>query len=270
MSYLNDEHWSIIVRKLNYVDKISFGRTCSRFFNLISTKEIVYLNEQYKKFFESSQVLDDYMTYLCGKFRLQFYHYYCLKVDRLYLAYFLSILKEKLTNRLICGHTFWCHRKNVLDSECKICCQVFRCNEDPHKNFLYSNNYLDFWDTHAEKVYVEATYLEQNLQCVNRCKYFEHLYTREQLVNFFGVIAVRMFLNIGKIYLSDKFIKNKQFYGNYAKHANELFDIVSKNVRNDYAGVMIYNLKPYIDYDPKTLKITNIHYTEYLEKKICI
>ena len=131
--YLNDEHWSYIVRKLNYVDKISLGRTCSRFFNLISTKEICYLNEQFKIFFESSLVLDDYITYVCGRFRLQFYHHYFLKVDRLYLAYFLSILKEKLTCRLICGHMFWCHRKNVLDSECKICYQVFRCDEDPSK-----------------------------------------------------------------------------------------------------------------------------------------
>ena len=156
-----------------------------------------------------------------------------------------------------------------MDSECKICCQVFRCNEDPSEKNLYSNNYLDFWDTHAEKVYVEETYLEQNLQCEHGCKYFENLYTREQLVNFFGVIAVTMFLNIGKIFLSGKFQKNKEFYRIYAKYANDLFSIVSKNIRNDYAGIMIYNLKPYIDYDPKSLKITNLHYIEYLEKK-CI
>ena len=116
---------------------------------------------------------------------------------------------------------------------------------------------MDFWDTHAEKVYVEETYLEQNLQCEHGCKYFENLYTREQLVNFFGVIAVTMFLNIGKIFLSGKFQKNKEFYRIYAKYANDLFSIVSKNIRNDYAGIMIYNLKPYIDYDPKSLKITN-------------
>ena len=165
---------------------------------------------------------------------------------------------------------FWCHRRNVLNSECKICCQVFRCNEDPQKKILYSNNYLDFWDTHAEKLYVEETYLNQNLQCVNRCQYSENLYTREQLVNFFGVIAVRICLNMGKIYLSGKFQRNTQFYRNYAKHANELFDIVSNNVRNDYAGVMIYSLKPYIDYDPKSLKIINAHYIEYLERKKCL
>ena len=266
--YLNDEHWSYIVRKLNYVDKISLGRTCSRFFNLISTKEICYLNEQFKFFFESSLVLDDYITYVCGRFRLQFYHHYFLKVDRLYLAYFLSILKEKLTCRLICGHMFWCHRKNVLDSECKICYQVFRCDEDPSKKNLYSNDCLDFWDTHAENVYVEETYLEQNLQSIHGCKYFENFYTREQLVNFFGVI--RMFLNLGKIYLSGKFQRNKEFYRTYAKYANELFNIVCGNVRNDFVGVMIYQLKPYVDYDPKSIKITNEHCIEYLEKKLCI
>ena len=269
------------------MDKISFGRTCIRFFNLVSSKEIVYLNEEFKFFFEDPKSIVNYIKYVCGRFELQFYHHYHLKCDRLYLAYFLYILKEKLTNRLICGHLFWCHRKNVFNSECKICCQVFRSDDDPTKTFLYSKSYIDLWDTHGEKVFVEETYLEENMQAYSRCAYFENVYTRYQLITLFGVIAVRLFLNIGKRYLFwGKFIRNKQLYRTYAKYSNDLFDIVCKNIKDDYAGVTIYNLKPYIDYDSKYLKIytifitifiytiyhyikiSNLHYIDYLEKNV--
>ena len=71
-----------------------------------------------------------------------------------------------------------------------------------------------------------------------------------------------MFLNMGKIYFSGNFQRNTEFYRTYAKYANELFSIVCRNVRNDFVGVMIYQLK--------YIKITNVHYVEYLEKKLCI
>ena len=76
---------------------------------------------------------------------------------------------------------FWCHRKNVFNSECKIFCQVFRSDEDPTKNVLYSKSYINFWDTHAEKVFVEETYLEENMECYSKYAYFENIYTRHQI-----------------------------------------------------------------------------------------
>ena len=104
------------------------------------------------------------MQYICAWFKLQFYYHYPLKCDRFYLTYFLSILKEKITARLICGHVFWCQRRSAIHSECKFCCHVFRWENHTRTTFQSSSNYIDFWDTHAEKVFGQDNYLEQNLQ----------------------------------------------------------------------------------------------------------
>ena len=62
---LYDEHWSVIISKLNYVDKFNLGRTCTRFFKLVnSSKHMKYCNEAFKKFFVE-QNLEDFLSDFC-------------------------------------------------------------------------------------------------------------------------------------------------------------------------------------------------------------
>ena len=165
---------------------------------------------------------------------------------------------------------FWCHRKATLHFECKICCKVFKWSGDTNNQLIFSKCYTDFWDTHSEQVFVQHTYLEENLNVNVRCMYFGNAYTSAQLVKFFGVIACSVFLNVGKrVLFVGKFINNKVVYRFFAKFTNKLFKTVYEKVRSDYANVAIYSLQPYVDYDCKYFKVVNLHYTDYIEKK-CI
>ena len=95
------------------------------------------------------------------------------------------------------------------------------------------------------------------------------MYTSAELVNFFGVIACRLFLNVGKrVLFVGKLCNNKDIYRFYAKFIDQLFKFVSEKVRFDYANVAIYSLQPYVDYDCKYFKVVNLHYTDYLEKNV--
>ena len=208
-----------------------------------------YCNEAFKKFFVD-QNLEDFLSDFVDKFTLKYSFFYPYKCDRLYLAYFLFILKEKLTIRLIYGHMFWRQRKATLHSECKICCNMFKWSGDTNNQLIFSKCYTDFWDTHSEQVVVQNTYLSENLGLKKICAYFENVYTTAQLVNFFGVIACRLFLNVGtRVLFVDKICNNQDIYRFYVKFTDKLFKFICEKVRCDYGHVAIYSLKPYFDYD---------------------
>ena len=164
---------------------------------------------------------------------------------------------------------FWCQRRSIFDSECKFCCKVFKWSGDTNNQLIFSKCYTDFWDTHSEQVFVQDTYLTENLQIKKRYVYFENVYTTAQLVNFFGVIACRLFLNVGKrVLFVGKISSNKDIYRFRAKFTDKLFKFICEKVRYDYASIAIYSLQPYVDYDCKHFKVVNLHYTGYLEKNV--
>ena len=67
---------------------------------------------------------------------------------------------------------FQCQRRTTLNSECKFCCRVFKWSGDTNNQLIFSKCYTDFfWDTHSEQVFVQNTYLKENLQ-IKRCAYF--------------------------------------------------------------------------------------------------
>ena len=126
---------------------------------------------------------------------------------------------------------------------------------------------MDFWDAHAEKLFCSDSYIAENCN-INRqrCIYFENVYTSHQLINFFGTIACRIFLNLATRNFFVGKMNNQDIYRYYAKFTKKLFVSIGNNVRSNYANEAIYNLKPFIDYDPAYLKIVNLKFTEYLEK----
>ena len=168
------------------------------------------------------------------------------------------------------GIYFWCQRKNILESKCRICTQVFKWEGDSDDIFLYSSKYMDFWDTHAEKLFCSDTYLSENCKLTNvRCTYFEEFYTSHQLVNMFGTIACRIFIYLGKRNFFVGRMNNEGIYRYYGKFTRKLFSFVCSNIRPGYANKAIYELRPAIDYDSTYMKIVNLKYTEYLESKKC-
>ena len=156
-----------------------------------------YINQSIKDMFLTS--FDDFLEDFVHKFTLKFYYAHHYKADRLYLANFKFQLKQYLNARFVYGHFLWCQRRNILDSKCRICTSVFKWDNDDYAVYQYSNNFMDFWDTHLEKVFCENTYFyESEIDNRKECVYFENFYTPPQLINMLGVISCRIFLNLGK------------------------------------------------------------------------
>ena len=216
-----------------------------------------YINQSIKDTFFTS--FDDFLEDFLHKFTLKFYYIHHYKADRLYLANFKFQLKQYLNARFVYGHFFWCQRRNILDSQCRICTLVFKWDNDDYAVYQYSNNFMDFWDTHLEKVFCENTYLYES-EIVNRkeCVYFENFYTPTQLTNMFGVISCRIFLNLGKRCFFVGRMSNPEIYRYYAKHTKKLFYFVCNNVKTTFANRALFEFKPFLDYDPIYLKLVNL------------
>ena len=93
MIYLDDYHWTIIISTLSYVDKLSLAKTSKRFLNLIQTKQIIYLEEQYKKFYISQNQIEDVINEFIRKFKVKYSNANLDQCERLYLEYFFFYVK---------------------------------------------------------------------------------------------------------------------------------------------------------------------------------
>ena len=83
-----------------------------------------------------------------------------------------------------------------------------------------------------------------------KCNYFENVYTPTQLINLFGVVACRLYLNLGKKYFFVGKLKDNSFqYAYCSKQTKKLFDFVCQNINYRYADYAVHNYKPFVDYD---------------------
>ena len=182
------------------------------------------------------------------------------------------MLRQLLTPKLIFAHLFWCQRKISFINECELCCEVKRFRDEIPVIYLHSKHYTDFWDTYTEKVFSEPVYIgPEIIEKYRDCVYFENVYTKHQLINLFGIIAIRLFFNIGKRYIfMTKFKEKERFYNVFVGDSRSIFTVVCDNISIAFVKESLKNLKPHIDYDPTYLKITNWHYIKYLEEKKCI
>ena len=266
--HLDDYHWKVIISKLSYVDKLSLSKTSKCFFNLIKTKQITYLEEQFKKFYVSQKRIEDVINDFIRKSKLK-YLKEIDQCDEFYLEYFFSILKELLSPKLIFAHLFWCQRKYSFKDECKLCCEVKRFYDEVPTIYLHSKHYTDFWDKHTEKVFSDELHFRLEINKTERdCRYFENVYSKHQLVNLFGVIAMCIFFNLEKKYIfMTQFKQKERFYKFFVSESRNIFTVVCDNICVDFIKKVLKELKPFIDYDPTYLKITNSCYIEYLEER---
>ena len=88
---LDDYHWKVIISKLSYVDKLSLSETSKRFFNLIETKQIKHLEEQFKNFYVSQEQIKDVIKEFIRKFKAKYFKEID-QSDEFYLEYFFFFL----------------------------------------------------------------------------------------------------------------------------------------------------------------------------------
>ena len=174
--------------------------------------------------------------------------------DEFYLEHFFFILRQALTPKLIFAHLFWCQRSYSFKQECEFC----------------SKHYTDLWDKHTEKVFSDELYfrLEEINQIERDCRYFENIYNKHQLINLLGVTAMRIYFNLAKKFIFvTQFKQKERFYTFFLSESRNIFTAVCDNICTDFSKNVLKGLKPFVDYDPTYLKITNSYYMKYLEEK---
>ena len=142
------------------------------------------------------------------------------------------------------------------------------------KDYLwYMRTYNDFY-RQKEKVFCSNSSLHENNEYNEKCEYFENANNSVQLINIFGVISCRIFLNLGKKYFFVGKMNDKNIYSYYSKWTKKLFDFTCNNINFESVKYAILNFKPLVDYDLCYFKIVNKKYIDHLNyliyKKKCI
>ena len=215
---------------------------------------------------------DNFLEEFLHKLTLKFNSMYNDDCSRMYYAHFLSMIKKHISCRFVYSHMVWCQRKGIFESDCDLCVQVIRSDIlDTSERMCFTRYYYHGWSDHFEETFACTKYFSYDLNRKHEhCRYFEHVYSANQLINMFGVIACRILLNLAKKKFFIGRLHNDHFYSYFAKWTKKLFDFTCNNIcSTTYVNFAILNLRPVIDYDPPYFKIVNRYHTEYLEKKNC-
>ena len=85
--------------------------------------------------------------------------------------------------------------------------KVRRCfiydKSETETRYVFALYHHQAYDQHHGSIFINDDYFSKDLNTVyKQCDYFGHIYHYNQLINLFGLIAVRIFFNIGKKYFS--------------------------------------------------------------------
>ena len=218
---------------------------------------------------------NDFGREFCAAFENYSRRHYRDSENILYMKYFLAIAREHLTSRFVFGHLYWCKRNTNLKNQCKFSCLVKRGyvldKSEAESRYYYVLYHYQRYDEHHERIFEENDFFSKDLnKTFKKFQPFEYVYCYNQLINLFGVIAVRLFFNIDKNYFFVGRFKQKHIYKFFLSWSKRLFAAICKNVSKQYITNAIYHLTPIRDYDPTYLKISNVFYIDYIGCKYSI
>ena len=207
MYHLDNYLWNLVIDKLSYVDQLRLSETCRRFYNLIKNK---LASKRFEKLFKNIYSNPREINDIVEEFNCRAKFYDIETSDKLYLKYFISILKQELLPKKITAHLFWCHRNySLFREDCKLCSQVIRFYDEIPEKYLFAENFADIWNVEIQDVFYEKLhYRVQDGRFT--CQHFENINSKLQLVNLFGIIAVRIFFNLSKKYIFLTQFKQKE------------------------------------------------------------
>ena len=261
----------IIFSFLSFVNQILLGRTCKRLHSLIRSSDFIKRAEEHLADVFVIPVERLFSDTFVSEFRRYFLNQYRDLHNVLYLKYFLSLCKDQLTSRLIFEHLYWCRRSSYKYS-CKYCCPVKRClildeNED-HMRYRYLLFHYSRWDEKIIKIFKDEAFFSDDFNLKYKsCYPIEIIYSYNQLMNFFGVIGVRIYFNIGKKHIFIRQFRQKHLYNCFLQFSRKLFSAIIESVKKHYVSNVVRLLRPVRDYDPTHLKITNTFYMRNIGKK---
>ena len=101
------------------------------------------------------------------------------------------------------------------------------------------------------------------------CYYLENIYSKFQLINLFGVIALRIFFNLSKKYIFLTQFKQKELlYKFFIGESRIIFSTVCGSININCVESLLKELKPFVDYDSTYLEIPNSFYIKYFKKNV--
>ena len=214
----------------------------------------------------------DFFQHFQVKLIFFFHKHFPNYIDSIYLQWFLSYLEDNLHERSIFGHLYWCMRNSNDPYSCKICCNVTKCSIfDYSENStvgIYGLCSYKRWDEDFAKIFEDDEYytIRQNM-CFKNCPPRYAIYSYNQLLNYFGKISIRIFLNTGKNYFFFGKYKQRFVYQEYLNHTKKLWRNIISATRKVYIKEALNRLMPYRDYDATYLIICNSCYIQYLKSK---
>ena len=196
-------------------------------------------------------------------FKSKFYQGYVHESNQKYMDYVLQKFNT-INGEVILAHLLWCTRNSLL-ANCDLYVKVVRFYNDMPEGFVCNRFYNALWDKKIEKVFDERyCYLGMNIRQLCVCDNIENVCNFSTFINFFGVIAVRLFFNIGKQFIFTVRLRNESFFTFFSDQSKTIFARICANLEQDTVENIIRELIPLTDYNPAFLKITNEHYTKYL------
>ena len=201
----SDELWFIVISLLSYIDRIQLGRTCKKFHYLANDSDFMRRAKKHLSDIFVVPIERDFGREFCAAFANYFRQHYRDPENILYMKNFLTIVREHLTSRFLFGQLYWCQRNTNLKNQCKFCCLVRKCyildKSEKETRYHYVLYHYQKYNEHHERIFEENDFFLKDLNRVfKKCQPFEYVYSYNQLVNLFGIVAVRVFSNIGKNY----------------------------------------------------------------------
>ena len=264
--HLDNYLWNLVLDKLSYVDQLRLSEICRRFYNLIKNKlASKRFEEVFKNIYSNPREIND----IVEEFNCRAKFYDIKSSDKLYLKYSISILQQELLPKKITAHLFWCQRNySLFREDCKLCSQVIRFYDEIPEKYLFAENFADLWNLKIQDAFYEKLYYRVQDGRFT-CQHFENIYSKLQLVNLFGIIAVHIFFNLSKKYIFLTQFKQKKLLCKFFIGASKIiFLAVCRSININYVESLLKELKPFVDYDSTYLKIPNSFYVNYLEKCI--
>ena len=252
------------------INLLNLSRTCVRFCKLVNKlKRVKNFLKNCKNVTHFSSTLT--VTSFSYHFKKQLYGKKVIEyTDQFYLDYVLNRICLSITTEKILAHMFYCLR-NRHCFDCHLCIKSPGISGPSISgtaiHFVNRNFYNELWNKKIELVFSED-YCYQGVTIIKSCvcDNIENINSLATMTNFYGVITIRIFFNIVSEHISKIKIRNKEVILNFFRNNSKtLFDSLCSDINHDTIDLLIKDLKPRKDYKPQLLKISNVHYVDYLK-----
>ena len=152
--------------------------------------------------------------------------------------------------RFVYGHFCFCWRKNFFESKCKFCTQSARWEMDKKAGFKFERYFTHGWcDFKADIFCSPKFYCYEFNKKFDSCSYFESINKPDQVAEMFGIIAIKILLNVSKrVLICSEENAKLVFYSYLADISGQIFNFACENIDARFANIVFDNYLPHVDY----------------------